>query len=111
MTSLPVINCLEPKCGACCMEQAGLPVSWYLSFVKFGDPSTLPENVLQELKDYLAKVKRDGWPDDPVCIWLNRQTLQCMHYEYRPDVCRDEEDGVVPGNKSCLGWREKYGIA
>jgi hypothetical protein len=32
------------------MEQASLPMIWYLACEGLGDPSTLPEDVLQELK-------------------------------------------------------------
>ena len=36
-------------CGACCTEQAALPVSWYTGLSQFGDPKSLPPALLEEL--------------------------------------------------------------
>lgn len=109
--SLPVINCLEPKaCGACCMEQDSLPISSYLGSFPEDDPDTLPEGLLLGLRAFQKQFEREGWPDGFPCIWLNLDTMQCLNYEHRPSICRDNEDGVIPGNEACLRWREQYGM-
>lgn len=110
MTSLPVINCLEPKCGACCMEQAYLPVSHYSEYLNPGAAEKLPIGIREALEGHRAVLMSNEPAErEGPCIWLNQETMQCRHYEHRPDICRDNPDGVIPGNEACLAWREDYG--
>jgi Fe-S-cluster containining protein len=48
--------------------------------------------------------KDDG--DDYPCLWLDRETGRCRHYEYRPEVCRDFE----PGSEECRKFRSRFGL-
>ena len=41
------------------------------------------------------------------CIWLDLETRKCLHYEHRPQMCRDFE----VGNPHCLRMREACGIS
>lgn len=106
--SLPVVtNC--DNCGACCTEQGGLPVSWYLGCIPFGDPESLPAEVLEGLRAILAEFMAGNFPPDgSPCVWFDADTRRCKHYEHRPDTCRDEN--VTPGNDACLRWRRLKGI-
>lgn len=94
------------------MEQAYLPVSHYLGFT--GDAAAyeaLPERIKRELQAYRKELFSDRSIQEGPCVWLNLATMQCRHYEHRPDICRDRDDGVVPGNEACLNWRKEYGLA
>lgn len=103
--SLPLVtNC--DNCGACCTEQEALPVGWYLG--SLGDPTTLPSELLAELKAMAEEFNKTGWPKGTACVWYDAETKRCKHYEYRPETCREEN--VVPGNESCLRWRKLKGI-
>lgn len=67
-------------------------------------PRSTPVGLMAELE---AAVKgpcsgTDGMP----CVWLNRVTGRCRHYEFRPDVCREFE----VGGEACLRYREKEGL-
>jgi len=106
MIELPVINCLEPKCGACCMEQAFLPVSWWSSGA-FGeaDPNTLPEGLRVSLDVDRKRLMAGTVDAEGPCIWFDLATRQCKHYEFRPDVCKEE---VIAGDEACLSWRKDY---
>lgn len=106
MIELPLIDCLSPKCGACCMEQSALPLSWY-SKAMGNETAHLPFHVVLELDGWLSHFNTHGWPDAAPCIWLDQATMQCKHYEHRPDICRDE---VKPGDEACLGWRDEYPV-
>ena len=106
---LTVISCTDQPCGACCTEQAALPVSWYLGYCAFGDRKTLPPKLLADLQSMLDDFMDDEFPaDGSPCVWFDAETRRCKHYEFRPDVCREEN--VVPGNESCLLWRAAKGI-
>ena len=58
----------------------------------------------QELKDELLRYKPSE--TDLVCIWFDRQTKGCKHYEHRPDICRDFEIG----SSECHTWRRYFGM-
>ena len=66
-------------CGACCMY-VGVP------------PFDEVESVLlkEELREDLAKygARPNGFP----CVWVTTD-YTCAHYEHRPNVCRDLEQG------------------
>src|SRR6516164_7426 len=72
--SLPVLNC--DGCGACCQEQAALPVSWYLVIVPLlGRPTGLPPALLSELESMRDRFFADGFPPDgSPCIWYDPET-------------------------------------
>lgn len=91
------------------MEQAALPVSWYLGSFRFDDPATLPTPVLAELEMFLEVFRKIGFPDDgSACVWFDLSTRKCRHYEHRPTIC---VESVVPGDESCRKWREIKGVA
>ena len=64
----------------------------------------LPKPLQDEVIEYVdALTDLDlGQP----CIWLDLETKQCKHYEYRPQMCHDFE----VGNKHCLRLREAHGL-
>lgn len=112
-TALHVVtSCTAKPCGACCSEMGLLPMSAYVGAFAWNDPSDLPPELLAELKEAKAAI-RDDFPDDAPCIWLDGRTKLCKHYQYRPSVCRDnddENDGLTPGDEGCLEWRRTKGI-
>ena len=109
--SLPVIsNCDD--CGACCMGQAGLPASWFVSPVipsgRTASGKSLPNELRKQLQAIVQQWLNSGFPaDDSPCIWFDQKSRRCRHYEYRPDLCRD---AVIPGDAACRRWREKFEI-
>ena len=107
---LPTINhemCQD--CGACCMRM-GIP-----PFFSYDDDDydflLLPNKLKRELEaafDRLigpAKVRIPSSTGQP-CIWLDRKTLGCRHYEQRPFCCREFQ----PGSEVCLDERALQGI-
>lgn len=104
MIPLPTITC--DGCGACCTEQAALPVSWHAGTVRFHDDPLPPAAILAELREMRDRFVRDGFPPEgSPCVWY--EAGRCRHYEYRPSLCRDE---VVTGDEACMGWRKERGI-
>lgn len=105
--TLSVIPTSCDGCGACCMEQAGFPASWYVApggpmgSTASGDP--LPHEVERELRGCVAVWLKIGFPVGP-CIWFDQETRKCRHYEHRPSLCRD---GVKVGDEACMNWRGK----
>ena len=111
-----VTSCRNPPCGACCTEQAALPVSWYLGMVSVGQHSvvlgesadSLPAGLRAELEAMLATFMATGFPPDgSPCVWFDAETRLCRHYEYRPSLCRE---AVKVGDESCHRWRRIVGI-
>jgi len=104
---LPVIeNCND--CGACCREQGGLPISYYIGILKGRDNHKPPPALLAEMEATLAEWRRGFFPPDgSPCIWYDAETKRCKHYEHRPDICRD---GLKVGDDGCRRWRRQYGI-
>jgi uncharacterized protein len=109
--NLPVIsNC--NSCGACCMEQAGLPASWFVGLTGPLGPTAsgkpLPGDLRRELKGTVKRWFAEGFPKegDP-CIWFDLENKKCRHYEYHPELCRD---GVIVGDVACRAWRREKGI-
>ncbi len=67
-------------CGACCCR---MPV------LVLGDPR-VPERYVEEDENGMTIMAQgdDGW-----CVALDRNTLLCTIYEWRPQICRDFEMG------------------
>lgn len=64
----------------------------------------LPEQLKQEINEYV-----DNLTDIDIgqpCIWLDLETRQCRHYDYRPQMCRDFEIG----NPHCERMRAAFGM-
>ena len=84
-------------CGACCLGM-GVP--------PFDDPhedgtdpefDVLPEPLKQEI---IALMEEESWAFKP-CLWFDRETRRCRHYELRPTTCKV----FKPGNPVCLDDR------
>jgi len=68
----------------------------------------IPPEAMTELQMYAVVLRETGQhPNNMVCLWFDEETRKCMHYDLRPDVCREE---VVVGDESCLWWREQFGV-
>jgi hypothetical protein len=105
---LPVLDPADPcrDCGACCRHMVRPP------FLGPDDPDW--DRLNRERPDLVAGIefdrrmrranKDDG--DDYPCLWLDRETGRCRHYQYRPEVCRDFE----PGDEDCLAARRRFGL-
>ena len=104
MTDLPILSC--DGCGACCMN-VGHPM-FHRSVTRDGELDALwaavPDELKAEVNAYMASLE-DHDMGQP-CIWLDLETRQCKHYEYRPQQCRDFE----LGNEHCLRLRVQQGI-
>ncbi|NUQ61155.1 MAG: YkgJ family cysteine cluster protein [Pirellulales bacterium] len=53
------------------------------------DELPLPENMPAELIQELARLAPLGLEarGEP-CVWFDRETRKCKHYEFRPNICR-----------------------
>lgn len=103
--ALPLVkDCSD--CGACCTEQAALPVHLVGEYAAdFLPVNLLLESLAEELRQTAARFVREGFPPDgSPCIWYDAATKGCRHYEHRPELCRDE---VNPGDQACMKWRRK----
>ena len=103
--SLAVLSCIDPPCGACCTEQAALPIHLANPNATLRLPGVkpLPKKLRLELLALAEKYLREGFPPDgSPCIWFDQESRLCKHYEFRPELCRDE---VLPGDESCRIWR------
>jgi Fe-S-cluster containining protein len=84
-------------CGACCMV--------------IGAPPFLDEiDLIPKDLQVLARAQKEAWvaagePEVP-CPWLDLATRRCIHYEDRPNVCREYERG----QEECLLARQARGI-
>lgn len=85
-------NC--DNCGACCMGQNLLPACCNRH---------IPTPELDRLVTIFDGPCEGG---DEVCIWLDRYTGRCLHYEWRPELCRKFE----VGGEACLRIRENAGM-
>ena len=83
------INC--DNCGACCISQDLMPL---LSPVAIKYPE-----LIQISK---SPLKTSELP----CVWFNRATGKCNHYEDRPPTCRDFE----VGGEQCMEYRRIYNV-
>ena len=67
----------------------------------------LPENARRELRNYMESLLNGDGREDPSCIWLNRDTMQCRYHEHRPSICRELE----MGSEGCRAWRTEYQVS
>ena len=67
---------------------------------------SLPAAALEELHEYIRQVRNGLVRSARACIRLDRSTMGCRYYEYRPMICRDLEIG----SDNYVGWREVYQI-
>ena len=84
-------------CGACCMHMNLVPLSGWC----FDSDSPLSAEEENQLQDVLHGMC--GGDDETPCIWLDRLTGRCKHYEKRPPVCREFE----VGSEACLLHRDR----
>ena len=82
-------------CGLCCMGQNLLP--WSMARL---DAVELPPELSDEL-DSIADGPLFG-DDGCPCVWLDRVTGKCKHYEHRPTPCRNV---LEPGDEVCMRIR------
>lgn len=119
--TLPILADPCHGCGACCVEQSSPP--GYVLVLSPGyvdDPEgpyheeyelalRLPDDLKAELIAYGDRLGADDAfahaRQDAPCLWLDRATGRCRHYEHRPPICR----AFVVGSPGCHGWREAYG--
>jgi Fe-S-cluster containining protein len=116
ITPLTVVNHCD-GCGACCFEQ-GAPPDYVALRVnpQFSlDPTfaedaerlaTLPADAARALDEYLHAVSTEGAGRNGVCIWFDRRTRRCRHYEFRPSTCRVFE----LNGAGCHIYRRRHGI-
>ena len=105
---MSVKNC--DGCGACCMGQNLMPLTGNEL-----DKVTLPVELRLELVAITFGTHDENtegrfgplFGDDKCpCVWLDRATGRCKHYEHRPSFCRE----LVCGGKACLRIRRKAGL-
>ena len=101
MTALPVIPADSESYGACCMNQNNMP----LKGLMLGTVGKIPDELATELWS-IAMGPLHGTEGQESCVWLDRVTGKCKHYEYRPQACRDFE----LASPSCLEARKKVGM-
>jgi len=102
---MAVENC--DNCGVCCMGKNLRPLSGNVC-----DMMAAPRRRLvlsPSMREALERVLDGplGGNDGCPCIWLHRMTGECLHYEYRPQLCRDT---LQPGDETCLRLRCEAGI-
>ena len=89
---VPSIPASCDGCGACCMNESAPP---YMP----NELDVLPPALRSEVE----KAQREP-PVEKGCIWLDRKTLRCQHYEERPEVCRQ----FALAGEECLETRQRY---
>lgn len=100
MIDLPILDCLNPPCGACCLHMGMPPFDCYddddIEFV--GLPDELKRELEQVWDSHFGdqKEKFEGRISNNTggaCAWLDLETRKCRHYEHRPAICRNFEPG------------------
>jgi Fe-S-cluster containining protein len=97
MKQLPVIESCD-GCGACCMQQGHPPYT-------DEERQYVPYELLSPIDEYVASFEGEDDTGRP-CIWLDLATRSCLHYDHRPQVCRDFERG----SDECRVVRWRYRI-
>ena len=69
----------------------------------------MPEDLKAQWQAYVAEYQSPEYYGtveslDGPCIWLDVETRQCKHHEYRPSVCRS----FKTGSPACHDWRKHY---
>lgn len=69
----------------------------------------MPEDLRSEWEAFVAGYEVPDYGDDldsfdGPCFWLDLETRQCKHHQYRPQVCRDFD----AGSSECHQWRDHY---
>src|SRR5688572_15193336 len=97
MNPLPLVESCD-GCGACCMQQGHPPHT-------DDERELLPQELLTPIVDYVSTLTESdvGRP----CQWLDLETRACLHYEHRPQICRDFERGSAMCG--LLRWRYRVG--
>ncbi len=85
------------SCGACCLNVNLLPLTE-------GIAPAIPAHLRAEL-EAIAAGPLKGRGAEP-CVWLNRATCRCEHYEHRPPVCRE----FALGRTTCNALRKLVGL-
>ena len=100
---LPVLNC--DGCGACC-QSIGHPQFWRHKTGADADPhwQRLPGHLKDEINEHVASLEEADMFQP--CIWFDKQSLGCRHYDYRPQMCRDFE----VDSEHCRRMRVEQGI-
>jgi Fe-S-cluster containining protein len=80
-------------CGLCCMAVTTPPFICPPTFELWG------------LDKWICSPRR-AYADEQPCVWLDRITGKCTHYEDRPDICMDYEVGC----ESCVALRREAGL-
>jgi len=85
-------------CGICCLHVNCPPLLPE-------ERERLPKSLRVEIDGYLDSIRYEDkdWP----CIWFDRSTGKCRHYEHRPEVCREFE----PGGEGCNRMRAEASVA
>ncbi len=106
LNQLPILDCLNPPCGACCLHFTIPPFDCMCSLGFDGDDfeddvdfSRLPDHLKAEL---VALYESDRSNLPMPCPWLDPATRKCRNYEHRPVTCREFQ----PGCNICLEDRE-----
>ena len=81
---LPVIeNC--DNCGACCRRTPVPPF-------QPGEESVW-QVTSEQWQPVLDRIAADQQFDDIPCVWFDEDETRCLHYNQRPQACRDFEIG------------------
>jgi len=94
--NLPVIDNCE-DCGLCCMHTNLPPFS-------YRDDDAPPAALQAEIDAYRLSPRFAN--TYYTCLWLDRVTGSCLHYEHRPKHCRAFERG----GHECRQYRAHAGL-
>ncbi len=101
MSELPVLDSCD-DCGACCRHMIAPP---------FVITPERDEPAEKGVPPHLIEAFLPRWhtrllaPEQP-CCWFDSASLRCLHYELRPDACRD----FSINSPSCRASRIKWGL-
>jgi uncharacterized protein len=107
---LPIIESCE-GCGAACCRVVTLP-PFRRVFGETGEEAW--ERLRWDRRDLLEgfleaekAIKAAGLASfGSPCLWLDAEAGRCLHYEYRPQACRE----FAVGGVDCLDARRRGGI-
>lgn len=87
--ALDVLTC--DGCGVCC-TYCGCPPGY---LIRDWRPVNLPDELHDELDKLDERARAGEVIDGKPCIWWDKETKKCSHYDFRPQVCRDFEPGGI----------------